>query len=144
MNWRFWRPKQPREKESKPAKPYWISQIRRDALELIFASARSQHPNEFGALLRAEKGVITEVLVLPGTVSGNTHAIFQLNMLPIDFSVKGTVHSHPSPNPNPSNADKELFSRFGSTHIIVARPYDERTWRAYNGRGEPIAMRVVE
>lgn len=141
MNWRFWqRPDKPR----RAPKPYWITKIRRDVLDLIFASARSQHPNEFGAMLRAEHGVITELLVIPGTVSGATHAIFQLNMLPIDFTVKGTVHSHPSPNPSPSQADKELFTRFGSTHIIVARPYNEHTWRAYNARGEPITLTIVD
>lgn len=141
MSWRFWKRKPSAPKERKP---YWITRVRRDVLELVFASARSQHPNEFGALLRAEKGVITEVLVLPGTVSGGTHAIFQLHMLPIDFSVKGTVHSHPSPNPQPSGADRELFAKFGSTHIIVARPYNERSWRAYNARGEPIALTIVD
>lgn len=139
MGW-FGRRAAPKE----PPKPYWVTRIRRHVLDLILASAQSQHPNEFGGLLRAQKGVVTELLVLPGTVSGSTHAIFQLHMLPIDFSVKGTVHSHPSPNPSPSGADRELFARFGSTHIIVASPYNLRTWRAYNGSGDPIQMEVVD
>jgi proteasome lid subunit RPN8/RPN11 len=143
MSWKFWKPRGPAP-AAKPPKPYWLQSIQRDALNLILESARSQHPNEFGALLRAQKGVVTEVVVLPGTVSGATHAIFQLNMLPIDFSIKGTVHSHPTPNPRPSNADLELFARFGTTHIIVAQPYTERSWRAYNARGEPISLGVVD
>lgn len=136
----FGRRKQPHE----PPKPYWVSKIRRNALRLIMESAKSQHPHEFGGLLRVRDGVITEVLILPGTVSGETHAIFQLGMLPIDFSVKGTVHSHPSPNPSPSDADRDLFLRFGTTHIIIAMPYGEHTWRAYNARGEPIQLAVVD
>lgn len=137
-----WFRRKPRDAE--PPKPYWVTKVRRDVLRLICESAKSQHPNEFGGLLRARQGVLTEVLILPGTVSGETHAIFQLGMLPIDFSVKGTVHSHPSSNANPSGADLELFLRFGTTHIIVGMPYTEQTCRAYNARGEPITLEVVD
>lgn len=143
MGWFSRKPKDP-DQPAPPRKPYWITQIRKDALDMVFASAKSQHPHEFGALLRAEKGVITEILILPGTLSGGTTAIFQLHMLPIDFSVKGTVHSHPTPNAHPSQADRELFAKFGSTHIIAGYPYTDRSWRAYNSRGEEIALRVVE
>lgn len=118
--------------------------MRRDVLDLICETAKSQHPNEFGGLLRREKGVITELLVLPGTVSGPTHAIFQFHMLPIDFSVVGTVHSHPGSIPKPSGADKELFRRYGNTHIIIAEPYTERTWRGYDGLANPIKIDVVD
>lgn len=117
--------------------------IRRDALDLICESAKSQHPHEFGGLLRVEKGVITEIILLPGTISGETHAIFQLGMMPVDFSVKGTVHSHPGSVPRPSGADLELFRKYGSMHIIIAEPYTPQTWRAYDGRGDPMDMEVV-
>lgn len=130
--------------ETAAPRPYWVTKVHRDVVRLFCETARSQHPHEFGGLLRAEKGVLTEILILPGTVSGDTHAIFQLHMLPIDFSVKGTVHSHPTPDPRPSGADRELFERFGSTHIIVAHPYTDRSWRAYNSRGEPVQLDVVE
>lgn len=133
-----------RKKTTAPPQPYWIRKIRRNVVRLICESAKSQHPHEFGGLLRARDGIITEILILPGTVSGETHAIFQLGMLPIDFSVKGTVHSHPSANASPSGADLDLFLKFGTTHIIVGMPYDERTWRAYNARGEPIELEVVD
>lgn len=140
VGWLFGRRKEP--KPEPPAAPR-VLRIRRSALDLLCASARSQHPHEFGGVLRAEKGIITEVLILPGTVSGETHAIFQFSMLPIDFSVKGTVHSHPGGNPLPSGADLELFRKFGTRHIIVAEPYVPRTCRAYDGRGEPIRFEVV-
>jgi proteasome lid subunit RPN8/RPN11 len=142
MSW-FSRTKKPGAPAA-PPKPYWVTKVHRNVIRLVCASARSEHPNEFGGLLRVRDGILNEVLLLPGTVSGHSHAIFQLNMLPIDFSVKGTVHSHPSSNPRPSGADLELFARFGSTHIIVAEPYDEQSWRAYNSRGEPIRLEVID
>ena len=59
-------------------------------------------------------------------------------MLPIDFSIIGTVHSHPSPVPRPSAADLHLFEKFGSVHIIVANPFDELSWKAYDYMGNEL------
>ncbi|MBI2077336.1 MAG: Mov34/MPN/PAD-1 family protein [Euryarchaeota archaeon] len=131
-------------KNDEPRKPFWVTKVRRDVVRLFCETAKASHPHEFGGLLRAHQGVLTEIVILPGTVSGDTSAIFQLHMLPIDFTVKGTVHSHPIPNATPSGADLDLFRRFGTTHIIVAQPYTERSWRAYNARGESIALDVVD
>jgi proteasome lid subunit RPN8/RPN11 len=139
MGWFSRGPKTPR-----TPPPRHITKVNESVIDLISAAAQETHPNEFGGSLRASGDTITEVLLVPGTVSGATHAIFQLNMLPIDLSIKGTVHSHPGGNPRPSNADVELFTRFGDTHIIIAEPYTRHTWRAYDGRGRPIRLDVVD
>jgi proteasome lid subunit RPN8/RPN11 len=65
-------------------------------------------------------------------------------MLPVDFSVVGTVHSHPSGACYPSDADLDLFRRFGWIHIIACSPYGMRSWAAYNSLGEPIQLEVVD
>ena len=82
-------------------------------------------------------------MILPGTVSGNSHAIFRMNMRPIDFSIVGTVHSHPSPSFNPSDADLQLFGKYGRVHIIAAMPFKDDSWQAYDHFGNPIEMLVV-
>lgn len=120
-----------------------VHAIRRKTLRMILEASKDTYPKEFAAILRAEEGVIEELLLLPGTISGDVHAIFQLHMLPIDFSVVGTIHSHPSGNYDPSDADRQLFSHFGRVHIIVGYPYTERTWRAYDHYGEPRAMEIL-
>lgn len=120
--------------------------IKKNCLELIFESAKSSYPNEFGALLRVDeehRDTITELVLLPGTISGDAHAIFRMHMLPIDFSIVGTVHSHPSSNPYPSEADKILFRNHGSVHIIVAHPFNLSSWRAYRYTGEEIKLEVI-
>ncbi|MEM3513504.1 MAG: Mov34/MPN/PAD-1 family protein, partial [Thermoplasmata archaeon] len=74
--------------------------IAMELLEAIFENARNAHPNEFAALLRLGRtGVINQYVVLPGTISSNESAVFMLHMKPADFSIVGTVHSHPSPYP---------------------------------------------
>ena len=106
--------------------------------------SKENYPMEFGGLLRAEKGIITEILLLPGTVSGESHAIFQFHMLPIDFSIVGTVHSHPSYNFHPSNADRALFSKFGNTHIIVGMPFNQNSWQGYDYKANFIELEVID
>ena len=108
-------------------------------MELIFESSKSNYPQEFGALLRVDrvdKKTIIEVVLLPGTISGDSHAIFHLHMLPIDYSIVGTVHSHPSSIARPSDADLDLFNHFGKIHIIVGvSAYGDVSWKAYDYAG---------
>ena len=117
--------------------------IDRDCLTTILESSKSMHPKEFAGFLRAEGDVIREVLLLPGMIHGDRHAIFNLVMLPIDYSVVGTVHSHPSPSNKPSKEDLQMFFKYGKVHIIVAMPYDEDSWRAYDWNGKEIEVEVV-
>jgi proteasome lid subunit RPN8/RPN11 len=119
--------------------------ITRRALDSALASARSAYPNEFGGVLRADPpGVISELLLLPGTTAGRRHANFQLWMLHADLSVSGTVHSHPSGALHPSDADLRLFRSWGRRHLILGAPFGRGAWRAYDGNGRETHLRVVE
>ncbi len=121
-----------------------IHSIKKRTLKMILEASRSSYPEEFGAILRARKGVIHELILLPGTISGERSALFRLHNLPIDFTVVGTAHSHPSGSCRPSGADLDLFRRFGWVHIIVCEPYDRRSWAAYDGRGARKELKVVD
>jgi proteasome lid subunit RPN8/RPN11 len=64
-------------------------------------------------------------------------------MMPMDFSVVGTVHSHPSGNFNPSSTD--LNHMFGRVLMIVGAPYKgEANVAVYNRNGDRIEFRVTE
>ncbi|UCH71828.1 MAG: Mov34/MPN/PAD-1 family protein [Thermoplasmatales archaeon] len=133
-----------KEKEINLIQKNW--KIKSKCLDLLLACSKSNYPNEFGGFLRAEsnkKDTISEVVILPGTISGKTHAIFQLHMRPIDFSIVGTVHSHPSNSFVPSDADLHLFQKHGKIHIIIANPFDNISWRAYNSRGDELKIEVI-
>ena len=134
--------KKKKEKHSKQRE--W--KIKEDTLELIFEVSKESHPKEFGGMLRVDdtlKDTITEIVMLPGTISGETHAIFKLHMMPVDFSIVGTVHSHPSPSANPSDADLTLFRKHGKVHIIVANPYNFSSWKGYDHTGNQINIKVI-
>lgn len=117
--------------------------IDRGVLEMVNESAKDTYPNEFVATMRAEEGVITELLLLPGTIQGTRSGVLLLHMLPIDFSVVGTIHSHPSYSNRPSEADLALFGRFGNTHVITCLPYDMGSWKAYDYNGREIELEVI-
>ena len=118
--------------------------IDRECLQTILESSRAMHPREFAAFLRAEGDVIREILLIPGMIHGDRHAIFNIAMLPVDYSIVGTVHSHPSYSNRPSGEDLRMFSKYGKVHIIVAMPYDEKSWRAYDWNGREIEVEVIE
>ncbi len=120
--------------------------IKREVLRLIFEVSRETYPNEFAASLISKKGIIEEINLLPGTLSGGNMAILQTHMQPPDItlSVAGIVHSHPSGNYLPSGADLFFFSKFGNTHIIVGKPYDMKSWQAYDSKGDIIELEVID
>jgi proteasome lid subunit RPN8/RPN11 len=118
--------------------------VTRRCLDSALACAHSAYPNEFGGILRADPpGVISELLLLPGTTAGRRHANFQLQMLPIDLGVSGTVHSHPSGALHPSEADVRLFRHWGRTHLILGYPFSSGQWRAYDGNGNEVSLQVL-
>jgi len=99
--------------------------IKRSVIESILDYAKACHPKEGILLLRgkASKGRISivEVVVPPLSVRGSGFSNFPLYMLPIDFSIVGTMHSHPSGALKPSAMDMNHF--YGRIMIIVANPY---------------------
>jgi len=119
--------------------------IRKKTLIAILQAGKDTYPDEFTALLRynPKTGLINEFLMLPGTISGKRSAQLQLNMMPIDYTVAGSVHSHPSGSCLPSGQDLVFFEHVGAVHIIVCRPYDMNSWACYQFDGEPYPLEVV-
>jgi proteasome lid subunit RPN8/RPN11 len=99
--------------------------IKAKALEFILEASRSAYPREFLGLLRAEEGVVTEVLVAPLPTFEIGSSSTRLDMKPLDPSIVGSIHSHPGP-PLPSRADMHFFSQFGKVHMIVGYPFTPR------------------
>ena len=135
--------KKPREREPEKRRVWGI---KKETLQLIMEASKENYPNEFAATLIAKKGIIEEINLLPGTISGGTMAQLQMHMQPPDItlSVVGVVHSHPSGNVTPSGQDAQLFGKFGHTHIIVGMPYDLASWKAYDAFGRRIELEVVD
>ncbi|MCL4330301.1 MAG: Mov34/MPN/PAD-1 family protein [Candidatus Thermoplasmatota archaeon] len=119
----------------------WL--IREKILRMIMEASKDTYPREFGALLKAEGGVIYEIAIIPGTIQGDRHTMFWMYMKPVDFSIVGSVHSHPNGVTLPSDQDLQMFSNNGPIHIIVGHPYNLHNFNAYDRAGNPVEIKVV-
>ncbi len=124
-----------------------IVQIPQDLLDAIFEGAKRLYPKETFLLLRGKKSKnaiqVTDLVVPPLAVYGYGFANLPFHMLPMDFSVVGTVHSHPSGNINPSDVDINHF--FGRILMIVGYPFaDAQNVAVYDSKGEKVPFQVTE
>jgi proteasome lid subunit RPN8/RPN11 len=117
-----------------------------ELLNSLLSLAKMQHPKESITLLRGGVGhreiSIKEFLFPPLSTSGRGFAEFPLHMLPIDFSIVGTAHSHPSGSIRPSPADLNHF--YGRIMVIVAYPYTVNQVITYNSKGEKLSLKIVD
>jgi proteasome lid subunit RPN8/RPN11 len=121
--------------------------ISQDLLQAVYEGAKSVFPRETILLLRGEKKkdmiAVTDLVVPPLASYGQGFANIPLHMLPIDFSIVGTIHSHPSGNLTPSHADLNHF--FGPILMIVGFPFtNEKNVAVYDRNGEKLALQVTK
>ena len=114
-----------------------------DFIDGFNESARSCYPNEFLCMVRQNEGVIDEMVLLPGTVFGDSHSFLSEWMSPIDYSIAGTAHSHPGYSNEASDEDLSLFANMGGIHFITCQPYDRHSWKAYNSKGEEVELEII-
>ena len=120
-----------------------ICGIKKELLALLLELGHDSHPNEFVALLRERNGVIAELDMVPGTVTGESSASVFFDMMPLDTHLAGSAHSHPNGILRPSNADVRFFPRSGRYHLIIGYPYGENNWKCFHANGEPCRLEVV-
>ena len=127
------------------AKPT-VVEIPQDVLECIYAGAKQLYPRESFLLLRGKKSKtaikITDLILAPFASHGQGFAHFNPYMFSGDFSLVGTVHSHPSGNISPSHVDMNYF--FGRILMIVGYPFDDRSCvAAYDAKAERIPIEIT-
>ncbi len=120
-----------------------IRGIAKETLGLLFQMGRDAHPNEFVTILIERDGVIDEVNLLPGTVTGEDSASLLSEMMPLSSHIAGSCHSHPNGVLLPSDADVHFFPRNGRYHIIIGYPYTEQDWRCFTSDGRQHRMEVI-
>ena len=113
----------------------------------IFEGAKRLYPKETFLLLRGKKSKdtirVSDLVVPPLAVYGYGFANLPFHMLPMDFSMVGTVHSHPSGNINPSSVDLNHF--FGRVLMIVGFPFvSAQNVAVYDSKGERLQLQVTE
>ena len=115
-------------------------------LDAIYAGAKELYPRESFLMLRGRKskGIIhiTDLVLAPFAVHGEGFAHFNPYMFTGDYSLVGTVHSHPSGNISPSDTDLNYF--FGRILMIVGYPFEgKHCIAAYDSEGEEVPIEVT-
>lgn len=121
--------------------------LHRSVIESVLDYSKAYHPKEGILLLRGkvtkDSISVDEVEIPPRAVHGYSFSNFPLHMLPIDFSVVGTAHSHPSGVLRPSAGDLDNY--YGRIMVIVAYPYSsEQNIAIFDSKGNPIGYEVIE
>ena len=124
-----------------------IVSMSRDLLATIFEGAKQLYPRENILFLRGKKNKdtlkINELVIPPFAVHGRGFASVPLFMMPVDFSIVGTVHSHPSGDLSISNVDFNHF--FGKIIMIVGFPFISKNNVAiYDSRSEVVYLEITE
>jgi proteasome lid subunit RPN8/RPN11 len=124
-----------------------VVQLPESLLRAIYAGAKQLYPRESFLFLRGKKKKciiqINDLVVAPFAVHGEGFANFNPHMVSGDFSLMGTVHSHPSGNISPSPTDLNYF--FGRILMIVGYPYDGAGCVAvYDSNGEKMLLEIVK
>jgi len=122
-------------------------EISRRVFDSILTYAHMIHPREAILLLRGRVErkyvIVKEVLIPPLATYGRSFSIIPLTYLPIDFSIVGTVHSHPSGALSPSVED--LNNAYGWIIMIVAHPYmGLENVAVYSKDGDKLQLTIIE
>jgi proteasome lid subunit RPN8/RPN11 len=123
-----------------------IVQIEKSVADSILSSATDAYPKEAILLLRGKveenRILISEVVIPPLSTHGMGFSSFPHIMLPMDLSVMGISHSHPSGNLQPSIHDMNHF--YGRIMVIAAHPfqsYDDIG--VFNKKGDRVLLEIV-
>jgi proteasome lid subunit RPN8/RPN11 len=104
------------------------------------------YPRESILLLRGKvekhKIIVNDTQIPPLATHGNTFSTFPVHMLPIDFSIMGIAHSHPSGALHPSVIDLNKF--YGRIMLITAYPYQsEKDIAIFDREGKKMEFKVL-
>jgi proteasome lid subunit RPN8/RPN11 len=123
-----------------------LVRFEKSVADSLLSYAIDSYPKEAILLLRGKAGkdgmLIKEVLIPPLATHGRRFSSFSSTMLPMDLSIMGVSHSHPSGSNQPSMHDLNHF--YGRIMVIIAYPfqsYDDIG--VFNSRGDRLLHEVV-
>lgn len=119
--------------------------LTRTVLESILVYAKHLHPKEGILLLRGKiRGntiLVGEVVIPPQAVQGVSFSAFPMFMLPVDPTIIGVMHSHPSGVLKPSTEDLNNF--YGKIMVIVGYPYTSKNIAIFDCEGKTLKHEVI-
>ena len=120
--------------------------VGRELLGEMLMFAKDRHPKEAILMLRGsvkkESIIITDYLFPPYATTNSVSASYPIYMLPIDFSIVGTAHSHPSGSLELSAQD--MNNIYGRISLLLSFPYGLGDVAAYNKQAERLVVEITD
>jgi len=118
--------------------------ITKELIDELLLGCRNAYPNEFFALLASDsKKAIDNYVVVPLFYQTENSVSYRTDLLPLGFSIAGSIHSHPSGSNRPSNADLHSFAKQGSCHFIVGSPFTLDYLACYDYQGNSLNIQII-
>jgi len=123
-----------------------IVRFEKSVADSILSYSLQAYPKEGILLLRGKAGkdevLIKEVVIPPLATHGRGFSGFSNVMLPMDLSVIGISHSHPSGVLRPSIHDLNHF--YGKIMVIAAYPFQSyNDIGAFNSHGDRLLHEII-
>jgi proteasome lid subunit RPN8/RPN11 len=117
--------------------------IKQNLIDDAFQAADNFLPKEFMCFLGGDenKQEINEIVILP-TYNGETFSSVNLNIMPFDKTIIGSLHSHPNGFAQPSNADKQFFKRYKINLILGNGPI--RQIGFFDNKSNPLQVEIIK
>ncbi|MHA1439571.1 MAG: Mov34/MPN/PAD-1 family protein [Promethearchaeota archaeon] len=117
--------------------------IKRELINGILGLCKEQHPREIVGLLRVNKGLVTEYILPPGAKTSEVSGVFFPGRIPIDPTLEGTIHSHPTGYPYPSKGDLDGIFKKKRFHFIIGFPYNYYNIRCFDQKGNELNFKLI-
>jgi proteasome lid subunit RPN8/RPN11 len=119
--------------------------IEKGLLDGFLALCRNQHPREIMGFLRMRDNIFSEFVLPPGLLTSRSSSIFFPSRIPLDASIEGTIHSHPSGIIQPSLADLNNVFKHKRFHFIVGYPYNSiSSIMCFDENGNEISFKIIK
>ena len=125
-----------------------LVRFQKSVADSILSYSIDSYPREAILLLRGkvteqrDEILINEILIPPLSTHGRGFSSFPGIMLPMDLSVMGVSHSHPSGSLQPSIPDLNHF--YGRIMVIAAYPFESYSdIGVFNTQGQRILHEIV-
>lgn len=123
-----------------------VVRFEKSVADSLLSYALDSYPKEAILLLRGKISkdgmLINEILIPPLATHGRGFSGFSRIMLPMDLSIMGISHSHPSGSNQPSTHDLNHF--YGRIMVIMAYPFQRYSdIGVFNSHGDRLQHEVV-
>lgn len=136
--------------------------IKKEVIELLIELSKDFYPKQYICKLLISDEIIDEIAIfsnlkknipeikpVPWTIVsafsyGPYLDLFAVNPdIIFESSFIGFAISHIDDSLIPTENDKQLFAYRGDIHIIIAHPFNDRSWAAYDTSGDKIDIEII-